>query len=89
MSESPLRDNPDLMAWKQNNPKLRGRGSPRICDCGAVVVSKILMECPVCRGLLPKIENPMKNKEKPIKERGKAPKQAEKKESETNGEKKE
>ncbi len=82
MSESPLQDTPDLMEWKQNNPKLRGRGSPRICDCGAVVVSKILMECPICRGLLPKIEVPMRNKERALKEREKAQKQLENKENE-------
>ncbi len=63
MSESPQQDTPDLMNWKRGNPKLLNRGSPRICECGAVVVSKVLMECPICRGLLPKIEVSMKHKE--------------------------
>ena len=56
MNEPLLENAPDLIRWKNENSKLKGRGKPRLCECGAVVVSTILMECPVCRGLLPKIE---------------------------------
>jgi hypothetical protein len=56
MNEKQQDTETDLISWKNSEKKLTGRGNPRQCKCGSVVISKTLKECPICRGLLPKIE---------------------------------